>query len=177
MTISQLVSYNDASPYELPIDIWEPFRKWFPTALLKSCENSWGSNFNSNSPIMPRFCTCYDSWAVMPCAKLWHDWIFSFSYKSNTQTFIRFGLWAHELIVKRAPSILMINHSSDIKLTVAQSCLAINSSPPRATYVCQWTGSALVQIMACHLFGTKPLSKPKLSICQLDTYEQTSVKF
>ena len=26
--------------------------------------------------------------------------------------------------------------------------------------MCQWIGSALVQIIACHLFGTKPLSKP-----------------
>ena len=29
-------------------------------------------------------------------------------------------------------------------------------------------GSALVQIMACRLFGAKPLSKPMLGYCQLD---------
>ena len=34
----------------------------------------------------------------------------------------------------------------------------INSSPPSATYKCQWIGSALVRIMACRLFGAKPLS-------------------
>ena len=28
--------------------------------------------------------------------------------------------------------------------------------------------SALVQIMACRLFGAKPLSKPMLGYCQLD---------
>ena len=44
----------------------------------------------------------------------------------------------------------------------------INSSPPSATYIRHWTGSALVQIMACHLFGAKPLSKPVLGYCQLD---------
>ena len=47
----------------------------------------------------------------------------------------------------------------------------INSSPPGATYICQWIGSALVQhvqIMASCLFGTKPLSKPVLGYCQLD---------
>ena len=44
-----------------------------------------------------------------------------------------------------------------IKWTVNQ-----NSSPPSAAYRCQWTGSALVQIMACRLFGAKPLSKPML---------------
>ena len=35
----------------------------------------------------------------------------------------------------------------------------LNSSLP-AAYIRQWTGSALVQIMACRLFGAKPLSKP-----------------
>ena len=41
----------------------------------------------------------------------------------------------------------------------------------------QWIGSALGQIMACRLFGAKPLSKPVLGYCQLDRKEQTSVKF
>ena len=31
----------------------------------------------------------------------------------------------------------------------------------------QWFGSAVVQIMACHIFGAKPLSKPLLGHCQL----------
>ena len=38
----------------------------------------------------------------------------------------------------------------------------INSSPPSAAYMRQWTGSALVQIMACRLFDAKPLSEPML---------------
>ena len=42
----------------------------------------------------------------------------------------------------------------------------INSSPPNVAYMGQWIGSVLVQIMACHLFGAKPLSKPMLD--QLD---------
>ena len=37
----------------------------------------------------------------------------------------------------------------------------------------QWIVSALVQIMACRLFGTKPLSKPMLGYCHLDPFEQT----
>ena len=37
----------------------------------------------------------------------------------------------------------------------------------------QWLGSALVQIMACHLCRAKPLSKPMLGYCQLDPYKQT----
>ena len=33
----------------------------------------------------------------------------------------------------------------------------VNSSPPCAAYKRQWTGSALVQVIVYHLFGTKPL--------------------
>ena len=41
-------------------------------------------------------------------------------------------------------------------------------SPPSAAYKCQWIESALVQIMACRLFGAKPLSKPTLDYYQMD---------
>ena len=44
----------------------------------------------------------------------------------------------------------------------------VNSSPPSAAYMHRWTGSALVQIMACLLDGAKPLSEPMLIYCQLD---------
>ena len=33
--------------------------------------------------------------------------------------------------------------------------LCVNSLRPSAAYMCQWTGSALVQVMACHLLGAK----------------------
>ena len=49
--------------------------------------------------------------------------------------------------------------------------------PPSGAYMRQWIGSALDQIMACHLFGAKPWSKPMLDCCQLNPYGQTSVKF
>ena len=42
--------------------------------------------------------------------------------------------------------------------------LLINSSPPNAAYMYRWIGSALVQIMACHLFGAKPLSESALTL-------------
>ena len=48
------------------------------------------------------------------------------------------------------------------------SYCVINSSPPSAAYIFQWIGSALLQIMACRLFGAKSLSKPVLGYCQLD---------
>ena len=47
---------------------------------------------------------------------------------------------------------------------------------PSAAYMCQWTGSALVQIMACRLFGAKPLPEPMLTYCQMDPQEQMSMK-
>ena len=53
----------------------------------------------------------------------------------------------------------------------------INSFPPSAAYMHQWIVSALVQIMACHLFGTKSLFEPMLDYYQLDPWEQTLVKF
>ena len=51
----------------------------------------------------------------------------------------------------------------------------VYSSPPSAAYMCQWIRSALVQ--ACHLFGAKPFPEPMLACCQLDSWEQISVKF
>ena len=41
----------------------------------------------------------------------------------------------------------------------------------------QLTGSALVQIMACRLFGAKPLLEPMLGYCQMDSWEQIAMKF
>ena len=51
-------------------------------------------------------------------------------------------------------------------------CRIYTSVNPR-----EWIGSALVQIIACRLFGAKPLSEPVLVHCQLDPWEQTSVNF
>ena len=48
---------------------------------------------------------------------------------------------------------------------------------PLVPNMCQWIETALVQIMACRLFGTKQLSKPMLGYCQLNSWEQVSVKF
>ena len=64
--------------------------------------------------------------------------------------------------------------SSDILMF---SCMVINSSPPSDACMHQWTGSAMVQVMTCRLFGVKPLPEPMLIYCQLDPLEQISVKF
>ena len=46
----------------------------------------------------------------------------------------------------------------------------------RPPLVRHWTGSALVQVMACRLFGAKPSPEPMLVYCQLDSWQQISVK-
>ena len=82
-------------------------------------------------------------------------------------------------------SSLSSSSSSQLLILLCNLCMyhatniifCINSSPPSAANMRQWIVSALVQIMACCLFGAKPLSKPMLGYCQLDLKEQTSVKF
>ena len=48
---------------------------------------------------------------------------------------------------------------------------------PSAAYMRQQTGTALVQVMACRLFSTKPLSEAIPIYYQLDPKEETSIKF
>ena len=53
-------------------------------------------------------------------------------------------------------------------VNVRSSIRDINSSPLSAAYMRQWTGSSLVQVMACRLFDAKPLPEPMLAYTQLD---------
>ena len=53
----------------------------------------------------------------------------------------------------------------------------MNWSPLSAAYVRQWTGPSFGQVMACRLFGAKPLPEPMVVYCPLDSWEQASVKF
>ena len=45
------------------------------------------------------------------------------------------------------------------------------------TYICQWARSSLVQVMSRHLIWSAPSHHHNQFYCQLDPYEQTSVKF
>ena len=47
-----------------------------------------------------------------------------------------------------------------------------NSLRPSDAYMRQYTKLSFVQIMACRLFGAKPLSEPVLIYCSLDPWEQ-----
>ena len=53
----------------------------------------------------------------------------------------------------------------------------INSLTTSGTYMCQCFASALVQLMACHLIGAKPLLEPMLTFCQFDPHEHNSIRF
>ena len=53
----------------------------------------------------------------------------------------------------------------------------LNSLRPSDTYMHQYNIPTLVQIMACHMFGNKPLSELMLPYCQLDPKEHISLKF
>ena len=66
------------------------------------------------------------------------------------------------------------------KLLYKKFCLSIgslNSLRPSDAYMRQWNESSLVQVMACCLFGTKPLSEPMLAYSLLDAWEHISVIF
>ena len=55
-------------------------------------------------------------------------------------------------------------HCEMLSAKCVSFCSLLNPSPPSAAYMRWWIGSTLVQIIACHLFGAKPLSKPMLGI-------------
>ena len=78
----------------------------------------------------------------------------------------------------RNPNPVSITPLNDLaQWTGALLMTHVNLSAASAAYMRQWMGSAVVQIMACRLFGAKPLYEPMLNYCQLDHWEQTSVKF
>ena len=56
--------------------------------------------------------------------------------------------------------------SAIVDLTTIPSNFNLKLIPPSAAYMRQWTLSALVQVMACHLLGAKPLPEPILTYCQ-----------
>ena len=67
--------------------------------------------------------------------------------------------------------------SNPLELRLSSTPLScINSSPPSAAYMCRRSELALVQVKACRLFGAKPLAESVLTYCQLDSWEQISMK-
>ena len=58
-------------------------------------------------------------------------------------------------------------------VTYMYVCCMLYSSSLGAAYIRQWAWSVLLQVMACGMFGIKPLPKQMLTYCQLDPWEQT----
>ena len=57
------------------------------------------------------------------------------------------------------------------QITANQLNYLCNSSPSSVACIRQWIGSALVQIMACRLFGAEPLSKPNAGLLTIGPSE------
>ena len=53
----------------------------------------------------------------------------------------------------------------------------VNSALPSTAYIRWWTESTLVQVMACCLFGAKPLTEPIRTYCQLNIEKKNTVKY
>ena len=80
--------------------------------------------------------------------------------------------------------IVLFRHQSKISLKITYKIFHSNLFPRGQwvnslsdAYLHQYNTPTLLQIKACRLFGTKPLSEPMLPYCQLDPKEHTSVKF
>ena len=121
-----------------------------------SAWHSWGSHSEEHSS--PQATTKY---RIIKCL-LTQFWVLL----CNTDTFS-----ANDTHIRQH------KHSTAARLCCIDYVVSLNSSPPSATYMHQWIQSALVQIMAWRLFGTKPLSTPMLAYCHLDSWKQISVKF
>ena len=81
---------------------------------------------------------------------------------------------ATDISMKLAITKIIHHMSFDEQVFSTAACMW---SLPSVTYMRQWTGSALVQIMACHLIGAKPLPEPMLIYYQLDPWDQTFLNF
>ena len=74
-------------------------------------------------------------------------------------------------------NIYLINIYLKYTSWVSHIVTDVDSSKPSDANIRQKTTSPFVQIMACCLFGDKPLSEEMMDYHQLDPWEQISVKF
>ena len=85
------------------------------------------------------------------------------------------------VIVKHWDMIWLFNDVMPIASELERSAILltyeVNSLKLSDAYIHQQTRSSLIKVMTFNLFGAKPLPKPMLAYCQLESYEQTVVKF
>ena len=110
-----------------------------------------------------------DIWALVIIYLCWSIFVISKwpDNKDLLSTSCSFILAPDSIMYSDVMLILKHFYSLTTHLFVSKLPL-LNSSPPSARYMCQWFRSALVQIIACRPFSTKPLSKPMMDYCQLD---------
>ena len=93
-----------------------------------------------------------------------------FSLKFNLQChYVMFFVFVHKIIFEDLYILCFVYWSNLYLPNKYKYSEDMYSSSPSAAYMCQWIGSALVQIMACRLFGAEPLFKPMLDYYQLDS--------
>ena len=81
--------------------------------------------------------------------------------------------------------VMIMVESLYFKLKCGQCDSFVTSDSSETCHCCShWpqmssrrSGSALVQVIACCLFSAKPSSEPMLANCQLDSWEQISMKY
>ena len=115
----------------------------------------------------------------------WHWFNNNVNYVTNdlknkskdSMTFYDMGSWKPSPLKTRACLSYIMNTVGAHALVTQEVDPIINSLRPSDPYIHQVTRPSLVQIMACCLHGTKPLSEPMLGYFLLDPWEQTSMKF
>ena len=72
-------------------------------------------------------------------------------------------------ISSRRRNVFFIYPLPLVRGTNRPKCNIDSPPPPCAACMRQWTGSTLVEVIACRLFGTKLLHGPRLTYCWLET--------
>ena len=67
-------------------------------------------------------------------------------------------LWSLVSLAMACHKLILFHDSRELALEVEEQ-ISVNSLRPNDAIWCQWTVSSLVMVMACYLFGTKPLPK------------------
>ena len=122
-------------------------------------------------------CSCYIAPSHPLCIRM--GWLAT-SCHSSTSTSQRHQLLGSHWYTGQACSSKMVKimtadalapcvaRTSAAMILTMSILVFLNSSPPSAVYMRQCTGSALVQVMACRMFGAKPSPESMLAYCQLD---------
>ena len=84
-----------------------------------------------------------------------------------------------EPIMEESSQVIILNNEFEYYILISHLLRAneFNSLRLSDAYMHQWNRPSLVQMMACCLLGTKPSAEQIMFFfCQLEPYEQTSVK-